>query len=310
MIKVAAVVPPASMNLGNDFFSLGGIEAFKQTFNNVEMQLHYIEFFDSGENGFGSGKTPFFTEATLSWIKESSDLVVLFAGCALHTGLKHLFKPLIDTGKPFIGWGLSPTQYSQSDISFAKEIADKSLALITRDDIIYQMVGEYPNLISGMDGGWWMGDSYVRPEKTLEYLIVNIEKGGQVDPKECENAVNILRNQTNSPIYIISNNCERQYHYHSSNSFLVTSAKHLYTTLANSSYVVTTRAHTSICCLTNGVPLEYLGVWDNRVKGLMDTVGVDLTSDNMNPEEIMQTVKYKKDEFIKKIRNTVDISSL
>jgi len=42
----------------------------------------------------------------------------------------------------------------------------------------------------------------------------------------------------------------------------------------------------------------------------MDTVGVDLTSDNMNLEEIMQTVKYKKDEFIKKIRNTVDISSL
>ena len=237
MLKVAAVIPPASINLGNDFFSLGGIEAFKETFSDVEMQIHLIEFFDSGERGFNEGRTSFFTEATLNWIKESADLVVLFGGCCLRPDMKPLFQPLIDTGTPFIGWGLSPTDYSQADVKFAKEIADQSLVLITRDDIIAKMVGDYPNFISGMDGGWWMGKSYNRPEKTTEYLVVNIESGNKLNVHESQRAVDILKEQTNSPIYMVSNNCERDYHHMHPQSLLITNSRHLYTTLANASYI-------------------------------------------------------------------------
>ena len=35
MIKVAAIIPPSSRNLGNEFFALGGIEAFSQTFSHT-----------------------------------------------------------------------------------------------------------------------------------------------------------------------------------------------------------------------------------------------------------------------------------
>jgi hypothetical protein len=53
MIKVAAIIPPSSRNLGNEFFALGGIEAFSQTFSHVEKEISVIEFFDSGENSYG-----------------------------------------------------------------------------------------------------------------------------------------------------------------------------------------------------------------------------------------------------------------
>ena len=56
----------------------------------------------------------------------------------------------------FLGWGLSPTQYDQSDIAYAKQVADNpnTLAVITRDDIICQKIGDYNKIISGMDGGF------------------------------------------------------------------------------------------------------------------------------------------------------------
>lgn len=308
MLKVAAVIPPASINLGNDFFSLGGIEAFKETFSDVEMQIHLIEFFDSGERGFNEGRTSFFTEATLNWIKESADLVVLFGGCCLRPDMKPLFQPLIDTGTPFIGWGLSPTDYSQADVKFAKEIADQSLVLITRDDIIAKMVGDYPKFISGMDGGWWMGKSYNRPEKTTEYLVVNIESGNKLNVHESQRAVDILKEQTNSPIYMVSNNCERDYHHMHPQSLLITNSRHLYTTLANASYVVTSRAHSTICCLTNGVPVEYVGSTEPRVMGLMETVGYNFKNEgSLEPEEIMKKVEESKNNFMEKVRAKVTL---
>lgn len=308
MLKVAAVIPPASINLGNDFFSLGGIEAFKETFSDVEMQIHLIEFFDSGERGFNEGRTSFFTEATLNWIKESADLVVLFGGCCLRPDMKPLFQPLIDTGTPFIGWGLSPTDYSQADVKFAKEIADQSLVLITRDDIIAKMVGDYPKFISGMDGGWWMGKSYNRPEKTTEYLVVNIESGNKLNVHESQRAVDILKEQTNSPIYMVSNNCERDYHHMHPQSLLITNSRHLYTTLANASYVVTSRVDSTICCLTNGVPVEYVGSTEPRVMGLMETVGYNFKNEgSLEPEEIMKKVEESKNNFMEKVRAKVTL---
>ena len=307
-MKVAAVVPPASLNLGNDFFAEGGMECFRQVFSDHDLDMRYIEFFDSGENGFKpNGQTPYFTPATLDWIKNEADLIVLFAGCGLHEGQRHLFQPLLDTGVPFIGWGLSPTSYNDSDVKFAKEIADKSLALITRDDVIGKLVGEYPNFISGMDGGWWMGESYNRPNKSSSYTIVNIEKGNQLDVGASMSKYNELKGQGKN-VYMLSNNCERTYHHMHPSSLLVTSARHLYTTLGNAEHVITTRAHSTICCLTEGVKVDYRGILDYRTRGLMATVGVDLAKlETYDPEEVKVSVDISKKEFIDLIRSKVKL---
>jgi len=313
MIRVAAIVPPASRNLGNDFFSLGGIEAFKQTYKDVETEITYIEFFDSGEIGYGHGRTPLFTKATLDWIRDNADLVVLFAGCALHTNLKHLFDALFSTGVPFLGWGLSPTQYDSSDIAYAKEVADRSdvLAVITRDDVIAQLCGDHKKIISGMDGGWWMGDSYIRPGKSSKYSVVNIEASNQLDPGRCLQVYGELLDKSDDPVYLVSNNCEYGYHFMHPSSLVITNARHLYTTLANADYVITTRAHSTICCLTAGAPLEYIGLRDNRVLGLMNTAGIDLNKDeHKNTQECVEKVAAAKQKFIETIRSRVDISHL
>lgn len=310
MIKVAAVVPPASLNLGNDFFSMGGITAFKKAFPDTEVTL--IEFFDSGERGFINlgGQSPFFTPATLQWIKDKADLVVLFGGCCLHSGLKHLFDPLFSTGVPFVGWGLSPTSYNNDDVEFAKYVADQSLLLITRDDIIAQMVGEYPNFMSGMDGGWWMGESYNKPDKSLPYSIVNVESNNNLDrQKAIKIREDLLSQDPNVPVYYVSNNCERNFHFMNSNSLLITSAEHLYSTLANASFVVTTRAHSTICCLTNKTKVKYQGGFSNRVKGLMKTVGIDITNsaDIENPLVCYEKIVKAKNNFIEDVRDRLKL---
>ena len=308
-MKVAAVVPPASLNLGNDFFAEGGMECFRQVFSDHDLDMRYIEFFDSGENGFHpfDGQTPYFTPATLDWIKNEADLIVLFAGCALHEGQRRLFQPLLDTGVPFIGWGLSPTSYNDSDVKFAKEIADKSLALITRDDVIGKLVGEYPNFISGMDGGWWMGDSYKRPDRATDYTVINIEEGNSLNVGQSLAKYDELKAQGKT-VYMVSNNCERNDHYMHPGSLLISSARHLYTTFANAEHVITTRAHTTICCLTNGVPVEYVGHLDYRTRGLMATVGVDLAKlETYDPEEIKVSVDISKKEFIDLVKSKVEL---
>ena len=310
MLKVAAVVPPASINLGNDFFSMGGIAAFQQAFPDTEITL--IEFFDSGEKWFETmnGRTPFFTPATLQWIKDSADLVVLFGGCCLHSNQKDLFDSLFSTGTPFVGWGLSPTAYNQDDINFAKYVADNSLLLMTRDDIIARMVGEYPKLMSGMDGGWWMGESYNKPAKSLPYGIVNVESGNSLNR---ELAVKIreslVAQYPQVPVYYVSNNCERDYHFMDPNSLLITSAEHLYSTLANASFVVTTRAHSTICCLTNGTQVKYIGEGSNRVKGLMETVGIDITDPSAleDTQACYNKVVAAKAKFIEDIKSTLKL---
>ena len=202
MIKVAAIIPPSSRNLGNEFFALGGIESFSQTFSHVEKEISVIEFFDSGENSYGQAKTPLFTDATLDWIKNDADLVVLFGGCCLRsplnrdTDLKHLFDVLFSTGKPFLGWGLSPTLYTEADVDYAKEVADhpNTLALITRDDIICQKIGDYNKIISGMDGGFWMGESFKGADRSSNYSVVNLEQSNQLDVAESAGNVRELEN--------------------------------------------------------------------------------------------------------------------
>ena len=310
MLKVAAVVPPASLNLGNDFFSMGGIAAFKKAFPDTEVTL--IEFFDSGESGFANmrGQSPFFTPATLQWIKESADLVVLFGGCCLRRDLKHLFDPLLDTGTPFVGWGLSPTQYTDDDVEFAKYVADRSLLLITRDDIIARMVGEYPNFMSGMDGGWWMGESYNKPGKSSPYAIVNVESQNVLDRQKApEIRKALLAQDPQTPVYYISNNCERNFHFMNPDSLLITSAEHLYSTLANASFVVTTRAHSTICCLTNKTRVKYQGGNSPRARGLMETVGIDIANpaDFEDPQACYDKIVAAKAKFIEDVRGRLKL---
>ena len=298
-MKIAAVIPPASMNLGNDFFSLGGIHAAKQVFPEADFRL--IEFYDSGERGFGSGQTCFFTPATLEWIKEEADMIILFGGCCLHTGLSHLFEPLLRTKTPFVGWGLSPTQYNQSDIDFAKNIADRSRLLITRDDRIAKLVGPRDNFLSGLDGGWFFGDSFGYPEKTSHYNVINIEKGGRLDVAASNNFRTTLSPADTT--FYSSNNCERPYHYSHPQSLTVTNAKQLWSLYANAGFVVTTRAHTTICCLTAATPVEYRGIRDSRVLGLFESVGIHIENGDLkNPQECVSKIESSKAAFLEDVK--------
>jgi hypothetical protein len=298
-MKIAVIIPPASINLGNDFFALGGLHAAKQVFPDADFRL--IEFYDSGENSNGPGRTCFFIPATLEWIKNEADMIILFAGCALHTNLAHLYEPLLNTGVPFVGWGLSPTQYNESDIQFAKLIADNSKLLITRDDRICKLVGDYPNLMSGLDGGWWFGDSFGYPDKSSHYNIVNLEKSAVLDVRACLEYLKKL--DPSQTTFITSNNCESGMHWSDPRSLTITNAKQLWSLYANAGFVTTTRAHTTICCLTSGVPVDYLGIRDNRVEGMLESVGIYINNGDMkNVNECKEKIVIAKANFLREVK--------
>ena len=90
---------------------------------------------------------------------------------------------MFSTGKPFLGWGISPTEYDQSDVAYAKQVADNpnTLAVITRDNEICQRIGNYNKIIDGIDGGFWLGDSFKGAGKSSNYSVVNLESSGQLD---------------------------------------------------------------------------------------------------------------------------------
>jgi hypothetical protein len=61
--------------------------------------------------------------------------------------------------------------------------------------------------------------------------------------------------------------------------------------------------------LTSGTPIEYRGILDNRVIGLMLAAGIDLNGDgDLTPEQCASRVQEYKNSFMEKIRSQVDLS--
>ena len=67
--------------------------------------------------------------------------------------------------------------------------------------------------------------------------------------------------------------------------------------------MATTRAHTTICCLTAGVPVDYVGIRDNRVEGLFESVGIYIgNGDIQDTEACRQKVIDAKAKFISDVK--------
>lgn len=114
------------------------------------------------------------------------DLIVLFCGSCLHSNLSKLYYDLLEANVLFLAWGVSPIQYNSDDVSFARLILNRSntVGIITRDAIIANKIGYHDKFISGIDGGYWMGETYKIPKKDIPYSIINLEKNNQIDIKK------------------------------------------------------------------------------------------------------------------------------
>jgi len=76
---------------------------------------------------------------------------------------------------------------------------------------------------------------------------------------------------------------------------------HLY---QNASKVITTRAHTSVCCLSENIPIEYYGYMDNRALGIFKNMDIDFhNKEYLDVETCNQKIKMKKETYIHNLKD-------
>lgn len=293
-MKIAYLYPPASLNLGNSFFSEGGKHLLEQTF--MRHEIRGFEFFDSGfrhfnsrssllpwKVGFGKGSSAFFTPATTEWIRNSADLVVVAGGGCMDPYFGELFDEIFSFGKPVLFWLVSASRFNVESVEFASKTIfhSQTIAVISRDRILPLKIKESRKLLPGLDGAYWMTDISPKPHRSAAYSVLNLETGGSLDWKQVAKITTPnyrTRDSDERAPVVVSNNNNIHHFWRNKNSVLITNAHALWDLYANASWVETTRLHTLVACLASGTPVKYVGIQDDRVVGLLGAVGVRLQS--------------------------------
>lgn len=163
-------------------------------------------------------------------------------------------------------------------------------------------------IASGIDGGYWISELMPEPHRTAGYSIINIETGGRLNFRRVSQ---ILKSETQlaelagrDPFFVASNNLDIHHFWKNEKSLLVTNPRALWDLYANASFVITSRAHTLIACITSGTPVNYIGNFDQRVVGLIGGVGLRpqteksfFATKNEFKSKIIQAKQQKSEEF-------------
>ena len=310
-MKVAGLKCSGGLNQGNDFINFGGQYVLEQIHPNDTIE--YFEFFDSCLPQWKTQEI--LTDSSLEYIKENFDIIYIFSGSAGHPVLyNNLFKKVDAIGVPFVVLGIGCG--GQYDASEAKAINDiynlpNCKYVITRDSKTYDFLEDKERALSGMDMAFFARDT-IKPRKensSSTYAVVNYEPGGL--PTEVSGAYDLKRQLEDhyDKVYIVENNV-----HPSSNSIdnfvQIGYADQLWNFYANASYVITTRVHTAVCCVTSGVTFTYLGGDSGGKKGrncLFNEVGLILkTEEEYNSEEYSDKIIQAKDMYLIKLREFLD----
>lgn len=314
-MNIAVITPPREFNLGNGIFSDGGMYLVNKFFSNDN--IYPIEYFQSCQS-HRSNKTQPFTIGTLKWIDKNVDLIIFLGGCCLSEVMfDGFFKPLFDTKKPLIGWGLGCTLYDQNEKNIAKEVSKYSKAIITRDQYLYDFISDSPKTLEGIDGGFFCKEYYKCPNEEKNYAVSNIDSQGKLcvtKPQEfkCGNSIEEAEKllKYSDYVYIISNNSNLLLTPDHPNIIQVTTCNQLWSLYKNASAVSTTRAHTAVNCLTEGVKVFYYGHMDKRALGIFEQCGVDLSNGETDTEEARLKIKKTKEVYLSNLETFFNENNL
>ena len=317
-MKIALIHPPASFNLGNNFFTNGAEASIREVLGD-DLDIQRVEFFDSSSLHFrkpridirrgviSSGRSPHFTNATRSWLQSWPDLVILVGGGCLDPALEGLFFEVTSLRKPTIYWQVSASGFGPGDIRITQQLLadDNTIAVITRDPILPKMIGKHAKLISGIDGAFWLSNLRPSPHRSEAYSVINVERKGRLDYRAANRFLKRNGEKIRGEVYFSSNNLDYHDFFRHEKSLLITGYEQLFDLYANASLVVTTRAHTAIASMSSGTPLVYLGGFDNRVKGLFQGISEALgdTSGELELEknQLVQEIEDAKQLFVQRV---------
>jgi|TARA_R110000772_G_scaffold60142_1_gene135801 hypothetical protein len=305
-MNIAVITPPREFNLGNGIFADGGIHLVNKFFK--KHNIYIIEYFQSCQS-HRSEKTKPFTSGTLKWIDQKADLIILLGGCCLSEVMfDGFFKPMFDIKKPILGLGLGCTTYDDKEKSIAEEVFKNCEAIITRDKYLYDFISDSKKSLNGLDGGYFCSDFYKCTEEDKKYAVSNIDSQGKLcldKPKEfsCGNAMEEAQKLSflSEDVYVVSNNSNLLLLPDHPKVLQITTSQQLWSLYKNASIVSTTRAHTAICCLTEGTSLNYYGHMDKRALGMIEQCDIDLSNNTVDLKESKIKIEKTKNKYLKEL---------
>ena len=310
-MKVAGLKCSGGLNQGNDFINFGGQFVLENL--HPKDSIEYFEFYDSCLPQWKTKEI--LTASTVEYIRENFDIIYVFSGSAgspvLYTSL---FKKVDEIGLPFVALGIGcGGQYDSSEAAAINDIYNlpNCKYVITRDSKTYEFLKENDKALSGMDLAFFARDTIKQRQEnsSSKYAVVNYEPHGM--PTEVSGAYDLKKQleEIYDKVYIAENNV-----HPSSNAIdgyvQIGYADQLWNFYANASYVISTRVHTCVCCVSSGVPFTYLGGDSGGKSGrncLFNEIGLTLKrEEEYNSEDYAEKITQAKENYLVKLKDFVN----
>lgn len=274
--KIVLVVPTGSFNIGNEFIGAGMVNLIKSVNMGAEI---YIFQSERGHNVFLPEEIQFIN---------SCDILIYGGGSIIGNFCFNEFAHTLSNitiPKILIGAGLS--QYNLPNYqNIIRNFYNVFTHIVTRDDFTFNIIRKYTNNVSsGIDLAFFAGDNLTLPKQKLPYTLSNVEVSETAVPAT----------------YKIVNKYDSVNHkYLGTGQYLSHGYwETLYSLYANASFVETSRVHTFLVCISNGVKARYK---NNDKKSadrhsLFAKIGLDLTQKDtvMENEYVDEIFKRKKE---------------
>lgn len=309
-LKIAIIKCSGGLNLGNNFINFGGQYVVK-TLHPASI-IETFEFYDSCLPSWNSSGC--LTETTLEYIRNNFDLIYILSGSAAEDNLyRALFEPISKLGVPFIPIGIGCAgSYNESEQKAINNITNlpNCKRIITRDPQTYGFIEDKSKAISGMDLAFFAKD-YLGKKKygiPSEYAVVNFEPYGSLMFPQAGDLKQQLQ-QEFKKVYLTENTVIPS-RKDIPDYIQIGYAEDLWSFYANAAFVVTTRIHSCVCSISNGVDFIYYGSHDTGGKKgrntLFNTIGIALEVGKVyKSEDYQDTISENKQAYLKELKQTL-----
>ena len=278
--KIVLVLPAGVINVGNEFIGMGLVNLISSLFPEGNIfrfeaeRLHDV-----------------FLKEEIEFVNSCD--VLIYAGGSIIGDFcyKNFLKGIKNITIPKILIGAGFSHYNKNNSEICTKFLNIFDWIYTRDDVTYNFMKNirYSNVFSGLDMAFFSNESINIPPNTFKYTINNVEVNSSL-PLEKDFTYK-LENK-----YKSSNHVWCGKHPYLSHGYWET----LFSLYANASYVETSRVHTLLVCILNGVECVYKNP-DHRLPdrhSLFCKIGLDLTiRTNIYKNEFIKRIKKEKEIF-------------
>lgn len=257
-MRICILTCSSLLNYGNEFINIGCLHLIRSIHPNIE---HY-ELLDSAiDNGV------LFPEYMATYVN-TFDYVIVVAGSLISSRAKPVFdsliRKIIKPKKILLGVGCF--LYDKEEEDLCKKIENHFDYIITRDDVTSSFfTNKNRNIYLGLDLAFFAKDSIRKVPNSERYMVVNIEQ--TVANLRTHSAYYNAHKKRFDHVYNVENTCAKltkndfgNFKFLNKNYLFFTSPIDLYRFYQNASYVLTTRIHTLLVCLSNQVLVKYVGM--------------------------------------------------